>query len=204
MKTAVINRIRDHGRGSCFCVRDFWDIGKLTTISTNLARLEKSNFLQRLMPGIYYYPKFSKDKIVSANEKEVVRAISRSLGARAFLSGENTAYNLGLYDQEPEKVTYVINRRGETPFERKYYDNVIHFSKTRMTTLHDTTEEIMSMIYALLFLGKDHVKHHYNAIMDKLVKIVDNGENRKCINNVYIYNRFPIWLQNVLRDLLYV
>lgn len=55
--TALVkNRIVEGGRGWCFSIMDFLDLGSKDAIRQALSRLERQKFIRRLTLGFYDYP----------------------------------------------------------------------------------------------------------------------------------------------------
>ena len=150
------DRIRSAPYGSVFVVSDFTDIMDYETSKKNLARLEKTGELRRVIRGVYDKPKFSVllGEYIAPDPDQTARALARNYNWTIAPSG-NTALNLlGLSTQVPADWEYI-----STGPYRSY-----EIERTTLMFLHRANKAIEGMsrntamvIEALKAIGKDEL-----------------------------------------------
>lgn len=143
-----------YGRG--FVVSDFTDIMDYEAAKKNIARLEKSGVLRRVIRGVYDKPKYSKllNEYMAPDMNEIALALARNYNWTIAPSG-NTALNLlGLSTQVPANWEYVSTG----PY--RSYD--IGKAKLQFAHRANKTIEGMSLITAMVIealkaIGKEAV-----------------------------------------------
>lgn len=166
----MINRIDKEKYGCGFVVSDFTDIMDYETAKKNVARLEKSGVLRRVIRGVYDKPKYSKllNEYVAPDINEIAIALARNYNWTIAPSG-NTALNLlGLSTQVPAHWEYI-----STGPYRSY-----EIGKAKLQFLHraNKTIEGMSMITAMVIeavkaIGKEMLDEKtINQIKSRLTK----------------------------------
>lgn len=56
----IFERIEKGNRDSVYIAMDFLDLGEYHAVRQALLRLEKSGKIQKIMRGVYYYPRYSE------------------------------------------------------------------------------------------------------------------------------------------------
>jgi hypothetical protein len=109
----ILTRIRKLGRGKVFIPKDFLDLGGRDAADQSLARLVKSEEIQRLGRGLYHYPRVNKRLGISIppDLDEIADALGRQTGSQVIPSGAVAANRLGLSTQVPAKPVYLSDGR---------------------------------------------------------------------------------------------
>ncbi len=97
----------------CSLLNDFFTIADYETVRKTLNRLVNDEYIQRIINGVYYKPKYIEaiNEYKAPNIDEVAHAIARKYNWTIAPSG-NTALNLlGLDTQVPAKWTYISDGR---------------------------------------------------------------------------------------------
>ena len=79
LKQRIFDRIRYKGKNWVFSATDFIKKFKRWEIDQTLAALEKDGKIERILPGLYYYPEFSEflQETVAADLQQVADALAR-------------------------------------------------------------------------------------------------------------------------------
>jgi hypothetical protein len=156
-KNKVLSRIYGRGKGWVFSAIDFLPNLKRWEIDRSLTDLEKEEKIVRILPGLYYYPEYSKllRKNVAPDTGYVAKALARKYDWKIFPDG-NTALNyLGLSTQVPAKYIYISNGRS-----RKYKigNTTLEFRHRVPKESAITNENANLVIQAVKSIGKIHAK----------------------------------------------
>jgi hypothetical protein len=154
-KNKVLSRIYGRGKGWVFSAIDFLPDLKRWEIDRSLTDLEKERKIIRILPGLYYYPEYSKllRKNVAPDVGYVAKALARKYDWKIFPDG-NTALNyLGLSTQVPAKYIYISNGSS-----RKYQiGNITLEFRHRIPKESTITNENANLvIQAIKSIGKIH------------------------------------------------
>jgi hypothetical protein len=163
IENKVKSRIYGHGRGWCFTQKDFTDLGSVEAIKISFFRLEKSDFIRRLSHGLYDYPLTHKKLgLLWPNVEAVVMALARKYQLKVQPSGAYAANLLGLSDQVPGKVIYLIDGNSK---ELTIGNMNIVLKKTTSKNMKTAGKISGLVIQALKYLGEDFVT-------DKTIKTI--------------------------------
>jgi len=190
----IKNRIFDHGKGWCFTVMHFRDLGSDTAIRKTLSRLQKQNFIRRLAKGVYDYP-ITHDSlgIVPPDLTEVAKAIAEKNGVQIQPAGAHAANLVGLTTQVPNRVIFLT----EGPSKKiKIGNQEILFKKTtkKIMTSAGTREGIV--IQAMKNIGKDHIDQIARAKIRKFLQQSTEAELRKNMKFA------PAWIRNLVFEIM--
>ena len=58
--TQIYDRIKAAGHDEVFIVGDFLDLGEYHAVRRALLRLEEAGCIQKIMRGVFYYPRYSE------------------------------------------------------------------------------------------------------------------------------------------------
>ena len=108
-KNRLYNKIRRKGSNWVFSAVDFLPDFKRWEIDQSFIALENEDKIDRILPGLYYYPEYSQilQKKVAPDVGLVAKALARKYDWKIFPEG-NTALNfLGLSTQIPAKYIYI-------------------------------------------------------------------------------------------------
>ncbi len=149
------SRIYGHGRGWCFTQKDFIDLGSIEAIKVVFFRLEKSSFIRRLSHGLYDYPvEHERLGLLWPDVEQIVKAVTRKYGLKAQPSGAYAANLLGLSNQVPGQIVYLVDGNSK---ELKIGNMNILFKKTTSKNMKTAGTISGLVIQALKYLGKDFV-----------------------------------------------
>ena len=71
----VMERIESGSRDNVYIASDFFDLGEYNAVRQALLRLEKAGKIQKIMRGVYYYPRYSE--LISNTIMEMQIALDR-------------------------------------------------------------------------------------------------------------------------------
>jgi hypothetical protein len=192
IENKVKSRIYGHGRGWCFTLKNFTDIGSEDAIKVSMHRLAKQEFIQRLKVGLYYYPEESEllgDAPPSL--EKVAIALAHKYKIRIQPSGAFAANLLGLSEQVPAKVVYLTDGDSKNITIGK---RQIIFKKTTPKNMSLAGKVSGLVIQALRYLGKEHVdEKKINIIKRKL-----NDEDKKSL--IRDVSFAPNWIARIIRE----
>ena len=166
------NRIDKASYGKGFVVSDFTDIMDYETAKKNIARLEKSGILRRVIRGVYDKPKYSKmlHEYVAPDINEVANALARNYNWTIAPSG-NTALNLlGLSTQVPANWEYISTG----PYRSYEIGKVaLQFTHRANKTIEGMSSITAMVIEALRAIGKEEVNEKTIEQLRKRLKKSD-------------------------------
>ena len=172
------NRIDKESYGRCFVVSDFTDIMDYETAKKNIARLEKSGILRRVIRGVYDKPKFSNllNEYVSPDIDEIARALARNYNWSIAPSG-NTALNLlGLSTQVPASFEYISTG----PYRSYDIGKLkLQFTHRANKTIEGMSTKTAMVIEALKAIGKDSVDDN---TIQRLKSLLIESDKEKLLN----------------------
>ena len=170
VKDSIISRIYGRGRGCVVSATDFLADFKRMDIDKALSLLNKDGVIERVIPGVYYYPEYSEllKQNTAPQMMNVAEAIARKYDWNIQPTG-NTALNyFGLSTQIPAKYIYLSDGPN-----RKYtiYQQDLAFKHTKLTEAKLKHAESKLLVQAIRALSRDNVtisemnifKNHFNA-----------------------------------------
>lgn len=175
MKQGVENKVKSrifgHGRGWCFTLKDFSDLGGEESIKISVHRLAKEELVQRLKIGLYYYPEKS-DLFgdVPPSLEKVAKALANKYKIRIQPSGAFAANLLGLSEQVPAKVVYLTDGDSKKVNIGK---RQIIFKKTTPKNMKLAGKVTGLVIQALRYIGKEHIDEKKIKIIQKNLSEAD-------------------------------
>lgn len=149
-------RIEASPKGGAFVVSDFTDIMDYETAKKNVARLEKTGMLRRVIRGVYDCPMYSEilQEYAAPDINEIAEALARNYNWTIAPSG-NTALNLlGLSTQVPARWEYISTG----PY--RSYDigkSKLSFSHRSNKTIEGMSRTTAMVIEALRAIGRDYM-----------------------------------------------
>lgn len=168
LRNTMLNIIDDMPIGKPFAISDFVHIAEYSTIKQNLKRFTDENIIKRIIPGIYYRPKYSKllNEFTAVDIGEVAEAMARNYNWSIVPSGDTALNMLGLSTQVPAKYEYVSSG----PYHEYEIDGItLKFMHRTPKQLSDFSMMTALTVQALKALGKDNVTEvHINALKHRL------------------------------------
>ena len=165
-KNRVFQKIQRNGRGWVFSAVDFLPGFKRWEIDQSFIALEKEGKINRIIPGLYYYPLYSKllKKNVAPEMVKTAEALARKYDWKIFPEG-NTALNyLGLSTQVPAKYIYISSGRS-----RKYKigNTTLEFLHRVLTETMIKNEKALLTIQAIKSIGQTHADSDFIKKLSK-------------------------------------
>ena len=165
-KNLVFQKIQRNGKGGVFSAVDFLPDQQRWEIDQSFIALEKEGKINRIIPGLYYYPDYSKllNKNVAPDIEKVAEALARKYNWKVFPEG-NTALNyLGLSTQVPAKYIYISSGRS-----RKYRigKTDLEFRHRVLTETMIKNEKAMLAVQAIKSIGQVHADTEFVKLMSK-------------------------------------
>ena len=188
---SIKNKMINEPKGTVFALSDFSSLGSSTAIRAAMSRLTKEGYCRRIMPGIFYCPKYSAilKKEMGPVSHDVAQALARNYEWTILPSPIHAQNELGISTQVPAQVEYTST--GPT---RKYkIGNIpLHFKQSRSKYLQK-----MSYSSALVTNALQGLKD--TELDDTVLTTVAarlTAEERKTLRNELIFA--PIWMQSSL------
>ena len=107
--TQIYERIKEIGHDEVYIVGDFLDLGEYHAVRKALLRLDESGKIQKIMRGVYYYPRYSEliDEYEAPSPGKVADTLARKFGWTIAPCAETALNQLGLSTQVPAKWSYI-------------------------------------------------------------------------------------------------
>jgi len=154
-KNRLLELIKNREKRWVFSAIDFSLDFKRWELDQSFVALEKEGFIKRVLPGLYYYPEYSKllEKTIAPDIQQVANALARKYEWRIFPEG-NTALNyLGLTTQIPAKYIYISTGRS---CKYNIGNTVLEFRHRVLTETMMNNENAMLVVQAIKSFGQIH------------------------------------------------
>nr|QWS78947.1 hypothetical protein [Mycoplasma anserisalpingitidis] len=165
-KKLIKDRIDSFHTNYVFIIRDFYDIAEYQTIKSTLNRLCKSEYIKRIMSGIYYKPKYFEtlDTYNIPCPSKVAEAIARKFNWNIIPTGEASLNILGLSTQVSSEWIYASDGKN---VDIKYGDILIKFKKIPNKDISNKYYLSALIIQALKTLGKENITEKQIEYLNK-------------------------------------
>lgn len=152
----IMEQIENGDHDSVYIATDFSDLGEYNAVRQALLRLEKLGKIQKIMRGVYYYPRYSEliQEYEAPSPNKVAEAIARRLNWTIAPCGDTALNALGLSTQVPAKWSYISDgaykqfQIGNLSIEFKHRNNREISGMSPITAL---------IIQALKAIGKENI-----------------------------------------------
>jgi hypothetical protein len=192
IENKVKSRVYGHGRGWCFTLKDFADLGSPESIKISVHRLSKEGLIQRLKIGLYCYPERSELLgTVPPRLENIAHALANKYKVKIQPSGAYAANLLGLSEQVPARIVYLTDGESRKIIIGK---RQIVFKKTSPKNMSLTGKTSGLIIQALRYIGKDHVDEKKINILKRRL----NEEDKKALAKDSPFA--PNWIIKVIRE----
>ena len=184
----IVKRIDDFEDGYVFTAYDFLDITEYETINKVLSRLYESNYIRRIIKGVYDKPIYSKllDEYSLYNIEKVADAFARKFNWNIAPSGDTALNKLGLSNQISNEYIYI----SDGPY-REY-----EIGNYKLLFKHAANKEISGLSYitilviqALKTIGRNKVLNRDITILKSKLstkeKEIIRLEGMKCSSWIY-------------------
>ncbi|MFC2169850.1 DUF6088 family protein [Acidobacteriota bacterium] len=191
----IISRIYGHGRGWCFTLNHFHDLGSPEAVRVTLHRLEKKGTIRRLARGLYDYPKkHPKIGVLSPSPEKIVRALSRHNSIPLQPSGAYSANMLGLSEHVPAKIVYLTSGLTRTrPLKIGQQEIILKRANPRYLAAGKISSPI---ILALKHLGKQNISRHHIEHLKKSL----NRRTKEQLRKGKLYG--PNWMHPIIDEIV--
>lgn len=189
-KKRIYDEICKMPYGKAFVISDFSGIAEYDTIKQNIKRLADDKIVIRVLPGIYYKPKYSAliNEYSMVSIDEVAKAIARNNNWSIIPAGETALNMLGLSTQVPSKYEYISNG----PYRTYYVDDM------PLKLVHRSTKQVSNysymtslLIQAIKATGKDNMSEKHIEILRNRLNDDDKKkaleEGKTSTNWIYKY-----------------
>lgn len=181
------------GRGSCFFLNDFADLGSSDAIRKTLSRLEQAGKVRRVLRGLYDYPKFSQvlNQPLSPDIQQIAYALARKFNWRISPTGDTALNLLGLSTQVPGRYVYLCD--GVT---RVYEIGKVElrFQKTALKTMGFKYRQSELLVQAIKTLGRERVTP---AVIAKLEAQLDEKQCKQILKDT---QHTTTWIYEVIKQ----
>ena len=147
----IKSRIENLPPGRAFVIADFTDVADYENAKKCLLRLEKDNFIRRIIRGIYDKPYFSKllNEYSSPDIEETAKAIARNYNWQISPSSSTALNLLGLSTQVTNNYEYYSSGQYKTYEVGKMTINFMHRSSKELLNLSYKSSLVVQAIKAL-------------------------------------------------------
>jgi hypothetical protein len=191
----IVTYIKRNRRGKIFFADEFRKFGSNEAVRQALSRICRRNFLVRLSPGIYSYPKIDDEiGIVYPSIETVAKAIAKREKTRMIPTGAYALHALGLSTQVPAKVVFLTD--GTARVVKVGKRATIRFKKTVARNLSYKGKISLLAISALKEIGKG------KATNEHLQKIKEALQHEKRDNIMHDVRLAPVWISNIILKLM--
>lgn len=193
--TALVkNRIIGRGRGWCFSIMHFLDLGGKDAIRQALSRLERQELIRRLTLGIYDYPEVDDLLgIIPPDLDKVAQVIAEKNGVHIQPAGAYAANLVGLSTQVPARLIFLT----EGPSRKvKIGRQEIIFKKSTNKIMSSAGTRVGLLVQAFKNLGKVHIDKIARARAKKFLQESSEEEIRKDIKLA------PEWIQKIIFEII--
>jgi hypothetical protein len=193
----IKNKIK---RGKLYFISDFSKYGDSKTVSRILLQLSKSNFVVRLLRGVYFYPYIDKELgLLLCSWETVAKEIAKRKNMHLAQTAPYAQNKLGLSTQVPCNVVYLTDGKSRTIYDLKGR-RVIRFIHTAPINFKYKSEFVQLIVFALDDFGEDsfnrYIKNGYefNRVKTALLAQV----TKEIVFSDLQYA--PVWIQNVIKS----
>lgn len=191
MLEKVKEKIAKLKRGAVFTPASFGLLGSPSHIANALAKLVETGEIRKLSHGIYYFPKFDRNRReIPPDLHLVARCIAEKLQQTILISAEAAAFHYKLVAKPPEVITYLTDGPARTRHIGEY---AIHFRRVTKKTLVGAGNTSGMVFQALRYFGKDGIE---NETIEKIRSALTEQDKRQILRD---YRKTPIWMHNICK-----
>jgi hypothetical protein len=186
----IADYIHAHGEGWVFTSKDLLDLGSEEAIHVTLHRLKERGEINRIVHGVYYYPKNSK---LLGSMPPDIRGVANALASKYQIriqpSGAYAANLLGLSEQVPAKIVFLTD--GENK-KIKIGKMELIFKKTTPKNMAMAGKISGLVVQALKFMGQDHIDEKKIRVIRKKLTSDDLKVLKEDANFA------PVWIRKII------
>lgn len=190
----VMERIESGSRDNVYIASDFFDLGEYNAVRQALLRLEKAGKIQKIMRGVYYYPRYSEliQEYETPSPNKVAEAIARKFNWTIAPCGDTALNMLGLSTQVPAKWSYI----SDGPYHQFQVGNVtLEFKHRNNREISGMSPITAMIIQALKAIGKGNLNEKQFEIIRRRLSDADK---------VAVLNetqQTSVWLNNTIKQI---
>ncbi len=188
----IYGRIKEIGHDEVYIVGDFLDLGEYHAVRKALLRLEETGKIQKIMRGVYYYPRYSEliGEYEAPSPNRVAETLARKFGWTIAPCGDTALNQLGLSTQVPAKWSYI----SDGPYHEFRIGTVtIEFKHRSNREVSGLSRKTAAVIQALKVIGKENVtEKHLNIIKRQL----SDGEKACALKEA---QQATIWVYGMIK-----
>ncbi|MDE0171924.1 MAG: DUF6088 family protein [Defluviicoccus sp.] len=183
---------------------DFADLGVRAAVDKTLQRLASAGQLRRIDRGLYDRPRKNDltGRETVPDYRAVIRAVTRRDQARAVIDGMTAANELGFTTAVPARIEVLVDARLK-PI--KLGSQEIHFRFAAPSRLYWAGRPAMRVVQALHWmqdmLSQDSERLRVREMLRRLFADPRHGQTIRDDLQAG-FSALPIWMQELLRDLL--
>ena len=190
----IYDRIRTIGHDEVYIISDFLDLGEYHAVRRALLRLEEAGSIQKIMRGVYYYPRYSEliDEFEAPSPGKIAESLARKFSWTIAPCGDTALNQLGLSTQVPAKWSYISNG----PYhEFRIGDIIIEFKHRSNREISGISRQTADLVQALKAIGKENITETHLGIIKRRLS---DKEKARILNEV---KQAPIWIYNMIKKM---
>lgn len=190
----VMERIESGSRDNVYIASDFFDLGEYNAVRQALLRLEKAGKIQKIMRGVYYYPRYSEliQEYETPSPNKVAEAIARKFNWTIAPCGDTALNMLGLSTQVPAKWSYI----SDGPYHQFQIGNVaLEFKHRNNREISGMSPITAMIIQALKAIGKGNLNEKQFEIIRRRLSDADKAT---VLNEA---QQTSVWLNNTIKQI---
>lgn len=190
----MMERIESGSRDNVYIASDFIDLGEYNAVRQALLRLEKAGKLQKIMRGVYYYPRYSEliQEYEAPSPNKVAEAIARKFNWTIAPCGDTALNMLGLSTQVPAKWSYI----SDGPYHQFQVGNIfLEFKHRNNREISGMSPLTAMIIQALKAIGKENL----NEVQFEIIRRRLSDEDKATVLNEA--QQSSVWLNNTIKQI---
>lgn len=190
----MMERIENGSRNNVYIASDFIDLGEYTAVRQALLRLDKAGKIQKIMRGVYYYPRYSEliQEYEAPSPNKVADAIARKFNWTIAPCGDTALNMLGLSTQVPAKWSYI----SDGPYHQFQVGNIsLEFKHRNNREISGMSPLTALIIQALKAIGKENL----NEVQFEIIRRRLSAEEKVTVLNEA--QQSSVWLNNTIKQI---
>ncbi len=162
--TQILERIQSGGHDEVYIIGDFLDLGEYHAVRKALLRLEETEKIQKIMRGVYYYPRYSEliGEYEAPSPNRVAQTLARKFGWTIAPCGDTALNQFGLSTQVPAKWSYI----SDGPYHEFQIGTLtMEFKHRNNREISGISRQTATIIQALKAIGKDNISEKQLTII---------------------------------------
>lgn len=190
----IFERIEEGPRDKVYIAADFLDLGEYNTVRQALLRLEKAGKIQKILRGVYYYPRYSEliGEYEAPSPTKVAEALARKFNWTISPCGDTALNQLGLSTQVPSRWSFI----SDGPYHEFQIGNLtIEFKRRNNREISGMSPMTALVIQAIKAIGKGNIDDTQICILKRRLTEADKAlilkESRQS----------AMWIYDVIRQI---